>query len=391
MFIKEKCKRCGTCLSGCPIIGMPVGRAKEEIEHMVDAGSSAVIDAGCARCGYCNEICPNGANPYDLIADMLMRKTAVKGARSLSLICRECSMNLMSIAMDFETEEKMRFIREIENPWASDTVFYLGCSLSCLHPDLAKTVLFRDLPKVGGMKYCCGNYVHTLFGSNESRIKGERLLSEFKTTGIRKLITFCPDCDAVMRSVYPRLVEGFDIEIRSISEFLLERHRTGELDFPIKIKNTVAFHDPCGWRRIGKEIYEAPRMLLGSMGATVVEMKHNRRQSLCCGTPLLSKNPLSAARLTDMRIAEAKEAGADCIAVACTGCFSLAEKALAHGLELYHITELAQIAIGEKPPHRIIEVMKRLMADVMKRTGENPDLINGRYLIQNGELRHFQA
>ncbi len=132
-------------------------------------------------------------------------------------------------------------------------------------------------------------------------------------------------------------------------------------------------------------------MLLELMGATVVEMKHNRRGSLCCGLPLLSKNPHSAARLADMRIAEAKEAGADCIAVACTGCFSLAEKALSHGLELYHITELAQIAFGEKPPHRIIEVMRRLVDDVMKSAVDNPDLINGRYLIRNGDVRRLQV
>ncbi len=246
MFIEENCKRCGTCLSSCPVIRLPSGRAKEEIENMIETGSSAVVDAGCARCGYCNEICPNGANPYDLIADMLVRRTAAKGARPLSLICRECSPNLMSIAMDFETEEKEGFIREIENPQASEAVFYLGCSLSCLHPDLVKTALLRDLPKVGGMKYCCGNFVHTLFGRDESRIKGERLLEEFGRIGINKLVTFCPDCDAVMRSVYPRLVEGFDIEIQGISEYLLERHRSGKLDFPNKLKNTVAFHDPCG-------------------------------------------------------------------------------------------------------------------------------------------------
>lgn len=387
MFIPENCKRCGICLSKCPVISMPVERSKEEIEKMINTRTSTVINSGCARCGYCNVICPTHSNPADLIDEMLYRKTVEKGAKCLSMMCGEVPLNLMTIAMDYETVEKEKRIAVYENPPESDTVFFLGCSVSCLHHDLAETRLIEGLPSVGGLKYCCGNYVHALFGDNESRIKGEKLLQELHRTGVKKIITFCPDCELMFRTVYPGLVQGFDIEVETISEYLLKKHCEGELDFPNTINKKIAFHDPCRWRGMDTGIYEAPRLLLESLGATVVEMKHNRRLSLCCGLPLISKNPQSAAQLAERRITEAIEAGAEALAVACIGCFELAAKAAEHNLDCYYITELVQIAIGEKPQHRLIKVREQLMMDVMQRISEEPDMMTGRYVIREGVVK----
>ncbi|MHA1363833.1 MAG: heterodisulfide reductase-related iron-sulfur binding cluster [Candidatus Freyarchaeota archaeon] len=101
-------------------------------------------------------------------------------------------------------------------------MFYIGCSLAYIYTDLADTKLLEELPMVGGMKYCCGGYVYRLFGEGEARIKGVELLEEFNRLGVERLISFCPGCDRMIRSVYPRVVERYGIESQSIIEYLIE-------------------------------------------------------------------------------------------------------------------------------------------------------------------------
>jgi len=372
-------------MTRCPLSTISAEQAKEEIERMINSQGTEDRDITCLRCGYCNVICPAKANPTDLRKEILVRKSSTKGVQSLRLMCRETPMNLMNIALDFETKEKHKLLSEWENPPVSETVFYLGCSVSCLHTDLAGTALLDGLPVVGGIKYCCGDYVRTSFGEEEAAIKGRALLQEFNRTGIRKIITFCPNCDAMMRTVYPKIIPEFAIEVQNISEYLLEKHRAGALPFTHTINKKIAFHDPCGWRSVDEEVYEAPRKLLEAMGATVVEMKHNRRRSLCCGSPK-GKTPLLADQLAENRVLEAREAGADAIAVACTGCYSLSQKAAEHGMDVLNITELCQMGIGEKPKHRIIEVRDRLILDIMQRMPDSPELFQKRYVLKQGKV-----
>ncbi len=200
------------------------------------------------------------------------------------------------------------------------------------------------------------------------------------------MITFCPGCARMISGVYPEIIPEFDIKTITIDDYLLEQHDNGQLKFIQTINKKVTFHDSCAWRKLDPEIYEKPRRLLEKMGAEVVEMKHNRRESMCCGSPLSGRNPRLAADIAEKRVLEAKETGAEVIVVSCTGCFALSEKAAEQGLEIYNITELAQIAIGEKPPHRIEEIKKQLTRNIMTKIGENPDVLKQRYTIKNGQI-----
>lgn len=118
----------------------------------------------------------------------------------------------------------------------------------------------------------------------------------------------------------------------------------------------------------------------------MVEMKHSRRESICCGAPLSGRNPQAAADIARKRALEAKETGAEAMVISCTGCFALAEKAAELGLEIFNITELAQKAIGEIPPHRIELIKKTLTQNIMTKIVENPEALKKRYTIKNGEI-----
>jgi Fe-S oxidoreductase len=389
MFNQETCKRCGLCLHLCPFIEMPKEETKAEIERMIELKESLIILKNCAGCAFCDVICPTQSNPSHLRKDITTRKNSDKGRACLSLITDQVPFNMMTIGLEFEPEEQLKDMDAYLNPDPNEEVFYLGCALSHIYTDLAKTKLMRRFPKIGGMKYCCGVYAHA-FGEEEARIKGKQLLKEFEKLGTKRLITFCTGCDDIIGHVYPKIIPEFDIETVNIATYLLQEHQKREIAFTHPINKRVTFHDPCAWRMLKPEIRENPRKLLQLMGADVVEMKHNREKSLCCGTPLIisGKNLSLGSKIAEKRVSEAKEIDAEVIAVSCTGCFSaLVEKAEEQNIEVYYITELAQMAIGEKPLHRLKEMKNQLTKNIIKKITENPEIWKQKFIIKNGEIK----
>jgi heterodisulfide reductase subunit D len=386
MFNRETCKRCGLCLMSCPFLELPKEQAKEEVTRMIEKIESSIVLKNCTRCSYCDIICPTQSNPSELRKEIMLKKSRERGVSSLAIISEQVPWNLMSIGLEFEKEAKQKVLDAFSNPASNEEVFYLGCSLSYIYTDLAQTRLLEKLPVIGGMKYCCGGYVHNNFGKEEAAIKGRQLLKELKAVGVKKMITFCPGCDHMISGVYPEIIPEFDIQTINIAEYLLDQYQEGQLKFNQVINKKVTFHDSCAWRKLGPEIYEKPRRLLEAMGAEVVEMKHSRRESMCCGAPLSGRNPQAAAAIAEKRAMEAKATGAEAIVISCTGCFALSEKAAEQGLKIYNITELAQKAIGETPPHRIEIIKKTLTQNIMTKIMENPEALKKRYTIKNGEI-----
>ena len=90
------------------------------------------------------------------------------------------------------------------------------------------------------------------------------------------------------------------------------------------------------------------------------------------------------------RVSEAEDVNADIIAHICTGCLTtLSKHASDKNIESYYITELAQMAIGEKPLHKILEASKQIEKSIYEKIRENPNLIAERYVIKDGEIRRI--
>lgn len=387
MFNEKTCQRCGICLEQCPFMQLPIEKAKEEISLMIETRKSKKIIHNCAGCSYCNVICPTQSNPWALRKEIRLRHIHERGVSSLPLITEEMPNNLMSISYEVDSIEKSKDIEKYTNPPKSKEMFYLGCGVPYIFPDLAKSKLLEDLPIIGGMKYCCDGYAYSLFGENEAKLKGLELLDKLQALEIEKLISFCPGCEDMIKAVYPSIVEGFNIECQNVIDYLIEKYHKGELEFKNRINQKVTFQDPCPWRNLDKKIYEGPRELLEIIGSEVVEMKHNKKNSLCCGVPVAASNRALGRKIAKMRIKEAQDVDADSIAFICTGClFGLSKQASSKNIESYYITELAQMAIGEKPYHKILETSKQIENHLFKKVVENPNLMKERYIIKNGKI-----
>jgi Fe-S oxidoreductase len=124
-----------------------------------------------------------------------------------------------------------------------------------------------------------------------------------------------------LKSFYPRF--GSWHPVQHYTEFLAERLEQLKPLFLRPVETTVAYHDNCCLgRRFG--CYEPPRAILAAIpGLKRVEMVRNRDNALCCGGGgggmWLDGHIVAhgGTRLSDLRVRQAADAGADALAVSC--------------------------------------------------------------------------
>ncbi|HSG42108.1 MAG TPA: (Fe-S)-binding protein [Anaerolineales bacterium] len=165
---------------------------------------------------------------------------------------------------------------------------------------------------------------------DSQRLAGERGLFEtlaekngktFSKYQFNRIITTDPHAYNAIKNEYPQL--GVSYPIQHYTEYLVEKIEQLKPFLKREVKAKVTFHDPCYLGRTNN-IFDLPRQLLESIpGVELVEMAHNRTNSLCCGGGgggmWLDGFQWEKAkvRLSDWRVSEALSANAKILAVAC--------------------------------------------------------------------------
>lgn len=140
---------------------------------------------------------------------------------------------------------------------------------------------------------------------------------------VKKIVTACPHCFNIFKNEYPQL--GGNYEVIHHTTFLQQLIDEGKL----KIKEggefkgrRITYHDSCYLGR-ANNIYEAPRKLLETLDAELVEMKRCRSKGLCCGAggaQMFKEEEKGTKRINTERSEEAIASGATVIAAACPFC-----------------------------------------------------------------------
>ncbi len=165
----------------------------------------------------------------------------------------------------------------------------------------------------------------------------------------KEIITTDPHAFNAFKNEYPRLEISYPV--KHYTQFLFERLELLKPLLKHEVKAKVTYHDPCYLGR-ANSIFEEPRQLLEAIpGIELVEMAHNRTNSLCCGGGgggmWLDGFQWEKAhvRLSEWRVKEAMVAGADIMAVACpyeTPRFEDASKTV-KGAEILLIRDIAEL------------------------------------------------
>lgn len=170
-----------------------------------------------------------------------------------------------------------------------------------------------------------------------------QLYRVFKRNGVKNVITVDPHTTNMLRSVYPELIEGYDLNVRSYLEVLAEQ---GFAAAGPGLDAEVVIHDSCVYARYEKVI-EQPRELLAKIGLTVKEPDNSGNFTLCCGGPAESLYPKKALERAEKRVEQLKAECRQGVAM-CPICLVNLQKVAGSDLELRDISEYLIQGLGLK-------------------------------------------
>lgn len=154
-----------------------------------------------------------------------------------------------------------------------------------------------------------------------------RVVEVIKQSGAKTIVCLSPHAAEVFKFIYPKLVEGFDFQIRTYVDLIWERRdQLGK----ISAGDSLVIHDSC---RLARElgIHQELRDILLSVGAEVKEAAMNREWTSCCGGPIKILFPELSHVIGERRVSELKESGSQHILTSCPYCLSALEGGLAKG------------------------------------------------------------
>jgi len=191
----------------------------------------------------------------------------------------------------------------------------------------------------------CGDLARRLGDEAGFQRLAAQLITTLQARRFKRIVTPDPHIFHALKNEYPALGGNFEIwhHTQLLADLLarqqLQPTRAARTD-------TVTFHDPCYLARYGREV-DAPRAVLKGIGIQVVEMERSRERGRCCGggggAPFTDIP--GAARIPDIRIADARATGAAVVAVACPNCTAMLEGVVGPRPEVLDIAELLAHAV----------------------------------------------
>lgn len=335
------CLQCATCSGACPfgyLMDFPPGKMigllrADKFDKVLDSDTIWM----CVSCFACTEFCPKNI------------------PLTPGLLTRAKEELLLAGTIPQELQEAFEYSQRYGNPlgesprkradWAEDLtpdimilrkgkrpvdiLWFVG-DYPSYHPRVQKTakamaklfnILNVDFGILGPEETSDGDSQRLAGESGLFEVLAEKNGKVFEKYQFNEIITTDPHAYNAIKNEYPKL--GIEYPVRHYTEFLVDH-----LDDLKKIlkdngKTRITFHDPCYLGR-ANDVYDEPRALLEAIpGVELVEMSHNRTNSLCCGGGgggmWLDGFQWEKAhtRLSEWRVREALLVEADVLAVAC--------------------------------------------------------------------------
>jgi len=355
-YLSDSCQQCGTCLTLCPVMKLPVEEARREIANLREGRPSRVLKE-CTTCLDCDFFCPNGCNPDEL---MINRFAQVVEERGLPERARyflpHSPVNFRTYVLDGMTSKETDIIQGWRDMTPADEVCYPGCNMIAT-PLLTRTRALEGLDIRGGLEYCCGEMYFRMGMFDQLEQVARKTTAYFDALGAKKVTILCSAGYYMFTQVLPHFGAEYHFEMESYLQSIDRRLEAGELEITNPLDMTVTIQESCYGKQFGQEYLDLPRTILKRAGAEIIEMGNNGECMLCCGigsgfSPYSAYNPLKLVPATLRVMREAGRTGADAIATYCSGClqmFSTGRLVYPTGPPVYHVLELLGMAMGEKP------------------------------------------
>jgi Fe-S oxidoreductase len=360
-FKEDLCNLCGECLHLCPVLQLPIEKAKEEIKNLIEGKESGYVLSKCNTCFSCNLYCPQNANPYNLILERWNDKYKTKGAPPLyRFVCPTEQNNIWQLLNIFLSDQERRWIYDWVNyvPKPKDTILLVGNYTHLFPFILGGSKLldyFKPIDRIdqweGGAYLYQGGFLDLV-----QRI-AKRTKKDFDNWNVKKVVACLDAVEYIFKEVHPKeMGVEYSQEFVNFNHWLLDSINSGFIQLENQLDISVTVHDNC-YSKVKENVYwEVAREILKRCGCRISEMKHNRKDSLCCGFGAGASWVRNFSMIFDImsegfkKFDEAEATRAKALVSYCGGCIYLlwAAKELRRSkIDIYHIIEIVRIAMGE--------------------------------------------
>ncbi len=347
-----RCSQCGFCRAVCPAFSVrqrPALNARGKMILLKEVMDGKIpLDESlseslyqCTTCANCAQQCPSGVQVPDILKevrkDMVECGVTIRAFEGLDKVLSDnTNIYAEDEPYDFEREKNRK----------AEVVFFVGCVGTYREEETAEQTLeLLDHLKVDYTlidEVCCSGVLDDLGYALKENLAA-RNVKNILATGAKKVVTACPYCyrTFIHKDAYKELLDK-GIEILHITQFLKD------FDFEVKTDKVVGYHDPCDLGR-HSSIYDEPRQIIRKIAPNFVELRHNRQESLCCGSGggMRGAFPTNSLAISRKRLEEAD------VDVLLTECFSCVHnlrqaKLRKQKLEIYNIAEFINKLYREK-------------------------------------------
>ena len=293
------------------------------------SGQATPVLQQCITCFACNELCPQKANPFDLIASL-----------------QEKYSTFLTPEVASTEETKHIFSHELKTYPRSPRIM-TTCTFARTHPHLIEGEIY-NLPKVDGKPYSCWMLFNHWGAASIQHKHIDELVVRLALTEAREVICFHDDCYATLAVIAPEI--GIEVPFRPVhlSEYLVEhlqanRSRINSLDI------NIAYQRPCASRYTPDKERFIDHMF-DILGAKRVERRYDRQNALCCASIQLLLGNGDPEPAQERNILDALENEALAIVCLCPMCMNnLSVVAAKYNLPVIFLGDLARMALGEIP------------------------------------------
>ena len=343
-FDLAKCdfSRCrGECLTECPYINYDENRAKQEISQLI-RGREAPILTLCITCAACNEYCPTGANPWDLIS----WRQEQAGALGISADVRPA------------TDSLDKPYTEVRGAPGGAFISMGGIYEVVPQKEFLSGAMFDGATIIGGGDFFCG-FAETHPGCASLPV---RILPAFIANLARAAEAFGVDeivfTHDACYNVATTLATQQCIEVPFHPVHILAYIRNWLRDHPgaaTPLHMDVALQGGCtthyapqhgdgeNWSDWTGDIFD-----LVGVRSVEVARKYTGIYRLCCGSTILHSQHDRVMEIQQKNIQDAIDAGAEAYIFICPACLATMRTMCREmGLEPIYITQLVRMALGE--------------------------------------------